>query len=149
MIKILVASRGQADLYDAAAIGEAVTLVRSFTNPDAHVHERDLVSDSAGRVYNRMGGVHQSYGQRHELRDQATEKFARSVAESVAPEVHPELCAGLLLIGSLRLINRLRDALPAPARAKVRGVIAKNLAHLAPIELQRHICQAKRAGELG
>ena len=147
MIKILVAGRGQADLYDAAAIGEAFTLVRSFTNPDAHKHERDLVSDAAGRVYNRAGGVHQSYGQRHELRDQATDKFARSIAESLAPLVQPELCAGLLLVGSPRFINPLREALPATVRSKVH-VLAKNLGHLALHELQGYICQAKRAGDL-
>jgi len=149
MIKILVANRGQAELYDSSKLGEALTLVRTYTNPDAHLHERELVSDAAGRVYNRMGGVHQSYGQRHVLRDQATLKFARSVADSLPSEVDPEGCAGLLLVGSPRFMNRLRDALPKHTRAKVFGVIVKNLAHIAPGDLQRYINQAKRAGDLG
>lgn len=149
MIKILVANRGQADLYDSSKLGAALTLVRTFTNPEAHLHESELVNDSAGRVYNRAGGVHQSYGQRHVLRDRATLKFARSVADSLPSEVDPAGCAGLLLVGSPRFMNRLRDALPKHTRGKVFGVIVKNLAHIAPDDLQRYINQARRAGDLG
>lgn len=148
MIKILVANRGEAELYDAEKVGAPVTLIRRFTNPEAHLHERELVSDAAGQVYNRMGGMRQSYGQRHVLRDRATLNFAQAVASSLLAEVHAADCAGLLLVGSPRFMNRLRDALPAQARAKVFGMIPKNLAHIAPDALKGYINQARRTGRL-
>jgi|ERR1022692_3339186 protein required for attachment to host cells len=148
MIKILVANRGQADLYATSALGAQMMRVRTFTNESAHLHESELVSDGAGRVYNRVAGIHQSWGQRHSIRDKATEEFTRDIAGSMTGEIGGG-CSGLVLIGAPRLINRLQHVLPSSVRAKLIGVIPKDLAHQTPLEISRCLRTASRNGFLG
>jgi protein required for attachment to host cells len=148
MIKILVANRGQADLYETSALGASLMRVRTFTNESAYLHESDLVSDGPGRVYNRVAGIHQSYGQRHSIRDKATEKFTRDIAGLMTAEIGGVDCLGLVLIGAPRLINRLQHVLPSSVRAKLIGVIPKDLAHQAPLEISRCLRSASRDGFL-
>ncbi len=147
MIKILVANRGRADLYETAAWGGRLTCVRSFTNPEAHLHESELVSDRPGRTFNRSAGVHQAYGQRHLIRDRATEKFARRVARAMGPEMQKDVTAHLVLVGAPRLLGRLRDMLPDSVQGMVRGVIPKDLARQTPTQISQYVREARRNGE--
>lgn len=148
MIKILVANRGQADLYETSALDAKMMRVRTFTNESAHLHESEQLSDRPGRVYNRVAGIHQSYGQRHLIRDKATEKFTRDIAGSMTGEIGGG-GSGLVLIGAPRLINRLQHVLPSSVRAKLIGVIPKDLARQTPLEISRCLRSASRSGFLG
>ncbi len=145
MIKILVANRGRADLYEADGWDAPLTCVRSFTNPEAHLHESELVSDRAGRSMNRVAGVRQAYDERHRLRDRSTDRFAREVAGAVESELRKDAAAGLLLIGSARLTNRLVHWLPADLRGQLRGSLDKDLTHHSVQEIGRIVRDARRA----
>ncbi len=147
VVKVIVASRGQADIYDAVGLGKSLTLVRTFKNPKAHLHERQLVSDSPGRVYNRTGGVHQSYGQRHKLRDEATESFARELGKALTTEVRSKRCVGLVLIGAPRLLNQLQQVVPRSVQTKVIGRIPKDLGRQDTRVINRYLAAAKKNRE--
>jgi protein required for attachment to host cells len=148
MIKVLVANRGQADLYETSELGSTLTRVKTFTNVAAQPHEKEPADDRpGGRVLNRVAGVRQSQGRRHEIRDRASEKFMRQIAASMSAEAGD--CAGLVLVGAPRLVNRLQDALPKSAQAKLIGVIPRDLAHRTAPEIRRCLRTAVREGAVG
>lgn len=144
MIKVVVADRGRADIYETPFYGEPLTRLKSLTNPLAYQHERALVSDAPGRSFNRASGAHQSYGERHSLRDQATVRFAREIADAMTDEARSADCAGLVLVGSPRLLAQLNSVMPRALKAKLLGKIPKDLAHRAPRVISAYLKSAQR-----
>jgi len=147
VVKVVVAGRGQADIYDAVGLGKSLTLVRTFKNPAAHRHERDLVSDSPGRTFNRMAGIHQSYGNRHKIRDEATESFARELGKALTTEARSVKCAGIVLIGAPRFLNQLQRVVPRAVQTKVIGRIPKDLGRQDLRTINRYLSAAKKNQE--
>ncbi len=141
VIKILVADRGQADLYEAIELGSALTRVKTFTYGAAQPQEGRPALD-------RAAGARQSRARREEIRDRAGEKFMRQIAASMSSEAGVD-CAGLVLVGAPRLVNRLQDALPKVAQAKLIGVIPRDLAHQTAPEIRRCLRTAVREGAVG
>ncbi len=56
-IRILVADQSEARVFELAARGELLAFVREFQNPQAHLHERKLVSDRPGRRFANAPGT--------------------------------------------------------------------------------------------
>ncbi len=148
MIKILVADRGQADLYEASELGSALIRVKTFTNGAAQPQEEGPAEDPPKRTVDRAAAARQSRAGRQEIRDRASEKFMRQIAASMSSESVGD-CAGLVLVGAPRLVNRLQDALPKAAQAKLIGVIPRDLAHRSAPEIRRCLRTAIREGTVG
>ncbi len=50
-MRIVVADRSEARFYDVVTFTGALRPAGTLTDPKAHLHERDLVSDRPGRVF--------------------------------------------------------------------------------------------------
>src|SRR5689334_5282231 len=119
MIKVVVINRGRADVYDTASLGERLVRTKSFWNDAAHRHESALVSDAPGRVYNRSAGIHQSYGERHRVRDEVTKAFIRTVAHALEEETRSTHCSGFVVIAAPRLLSQLNKEMSRVLRVKL------------------------------
>ena len=90
-VRIVVADQSEARFYDTGSLAAALQLTGTLTDPKAHLHERDLVSDRPGRVFDhavppagRRGAVaHHSTGSERSARAHAAVSFARQVAQAL------------------------------------------------------------------
>jgi hypothetical protein len=55
-IRIVVADQAEAIFYDLPSLQAAPQEVAHISDPAAHLHNRDLVSDRPGRSYESVGG---------------------------------------------------------------------------------------------
>mgnify|MGYP003504929667 FL=1 len=56
-IRIVVADQAEAVFYDSPSLQAAPREVGRISDPAAHLHNRDLVSDRPGRSYESVGGA--------------------------------------------------------------------------------------------
>ena len=59
-IRIVVADQAEAIFYDAASLQARPTEVARISDPVAHLHEQDLVSDRPGRGHASVSGARYS-----------------------------------------------------------------------------------------
>lgn len=143
MIEVLVLDRSEANFHDTDALGEPLRPRAVVKNPTAHLREINLVSDAPGRSFNRMAGIHQSYGERHTVRDHETHEFVRRVAGKLADVLHTDDCTGVYLIAAPRLLAQLRKALSSAARARVLGELPKDLRRNTPAMIAKRLLAAR------
>ena len=83
-IRVLVANKTQAELYDLPTRRSALKPMRTFINPAGKKRESALGTSRPGRMMNRSGGVRQAYESKHGIKEQAEEDLVRQVATALA-----------------------------------------------------------------
>lgn len=146
---VAVADQGEARLYLLYSAA-SLRLIGEYSNPAAHLHDRDLASDRPGRVYNsasatpgRRGAMahHATGGERTPRRQLAT-AFARRIAGEIAAVAKTTPFDRLILVAEPRFLGTLRRVLPAALRAKVTVQVAKDLMHLPTAQLRARVAAA-------
>ena len=112
-IRIVVADQAEAVFYDLPSLQAAPREVAHISDPAAHLHNRDLVSDRPGRSYESVGGARHAIARENDPRQLEAVRFARRIARRLddgAPQ------------GRVRGIDRgRRTAVP---RAGAQGAVA-------------------------
>ncbi|MGQ0430465.1 MAG: host attachment protein [Gammaproteobacteria bacterium] len=134
---IVVADQSEARVYLADS-GAPLKLLLEERNPTARLHDRDLVSDRPGRVFDRAaragarrGAVlHHATGGERKPRRQAAVAFARKVAAAATALCRENRCDRAILAAEPRFLGMLRRALPARFRSLIVTEVAKDWLHL-------------------
>ena len=91
--RVVVADQSEARFYDVVDLGARnLRLAQRLTDETAHLHDRDLVSDKPGRVFDhappatgRRGSVgHHGTGGERSPRKHEAESFARTIVAELA-----------------------------------------------------------------
>ena len=114
-------------------------LLEEFSNPDAHGHLVDRVSDLSGRFPRRTGGARlasaMSDGERHNIALESRKRFVRQLAQrlnTLARDPQFERC---FLAASREINHPLLDQLEPQVRAKVAKNIPADLTKVQQAQL--------------
>ena len=112
--------------------------VGSLDSASAHLRSRDIGADQPGRSMESATTAHHAVGQRHDLHTMEKQRFVRLVGEQLNAAAGNEFDE-LLLIAPARALSELREALDAPAQARLVGTLEKDLVKTPDHELWPHV----------
>ena len=135
---IMVADAARAQLFVNEGAQEPIAPVHSLENPNAHLRDRDLVSDKPGRSIESVGGAHHAEDRVDHHRAEKT-AFARRIAEYVEQGAVDKKFDRLVLVAPPHMLGDLRGALGRQAQARVSHEIAKDLTKLPVAKLQEQL----------
>lgn len=124
-IWVVVADNSRARFFTAEKSASPLIEMRDMTNPEARLHEADLVSDKGGRERG-MAGAH-GFGTASERKHEGVEKFAAAVcAELEAARSSAELTK-LYVVAAPSFLGLLRKHQSHALRQVIGAEIDKNL----------------------
>jgi len=141
-IRVLVANKTKAELYDLPTRRSGLKPMRSFVNPAGTKRESALGASRPGRVMNRSGGVRQSYESKHSLKEQAEEELVRQAAAALAGYFKRGSGARMVLIAAPQTLGIYRRHLPAAVRKRVILEIQRDLNKLPVTSLGKRVMAA-------
>jgi protein required for attachment to host cells len=140
--RILVADQAEAIFYDSASLEARPTEVGRISDPDAHLHDRDLVSDRPGRSYESVGGARHAIERENDPRHRAAVRFARRIGRRLDEARRKNEFESLVVVVGPPFLGLVREELPKLTRARVAHEIRKDLVH-SPVESLREHLSAK------
>ncbi|HUN25754.1 MAG TPA: host attachment protein [Steroidobacteraceae bacterium] len=146
-IRIVVADQAEACFYDIAGAEDALQPVGRLTDPEAHLHNRDLTSDRPGRVFDhspmaagrRGATAHHGVGGERSPRKHEAELFARHIAADLEKAQATQQFDRLVIMAAPAFLGLLRAALPHSVRSRVAAEVPKDLAHQPPTAVREHL----------
>lgn len=119
--RIVVADQSEARFYDVVdAAAKGLRLANRLTDAAAHLHDRDMVSDKPGRVFDhappssgRRGAVghHSTAGERSPRKHEA-QNFARQIVAELDRARNAGEFNQVVLMAGPAFLGLLRDSLP-------------------------------------
>lgn len=146
-VRVVVADQSEARYYELEEPADSWRLVRRTMHPQAHMRDRDLVSDRPGRVFDhanlaggRRGSVahHATGGERSPRKVEAL-KFARQIAGELDTERRHGDYDRLVLVSGPSFLGLLRASMPKTLQAVVALEVAKDLVHCADKVIRAHV----------
>lgn len=146
-VRIVVADQSEARFYDAVSLNGSIELAGTLSDPKAHLHNRDLVSDRAGRVFDharldsgRRGAVaHHATGGERTPRKHEAELFARRVAAALEAAAKEGRIDRIVLMAAPSFLGVLRGVLPRSVQKAVVAEVHKDLVHQPDSIVQEHL----------
>jgi len=145
-IRIVVADLAEAIFYDSTSLAAAPKEVARISDPTAHLHDRDLVTERAGRGYESFGKARHSIEREADPRYQASMRFARRIARKLDDARRNQEFDELIVVAGPPFLGLLREKLSKPTSARVVLEVHKDLVHMPLADLRRHLPTS--AGEL-
>jgi len=155
--RVIVANQSEACLYDIERPSAALQLSERLIDPDAHRHDRDLVSDRPGRVFDhgplsmgrRGATAHHGVGGERRPRQQEALRFARRIAAALANRQRRMPCDRLILMAAPRFLGLLRQALPRALQSCVVAEVRKDMVGHPLRSVRRHLTDEMLREPLG
>jgi protein required for attachment to host cells len=146
-IRIVVADQAEARFYDTESADPHLRASGHLSNPDARLHERDLVSDRPGRVFDRAtppggrrGAVsHHATGGERTAHRRTAEGFARRIALELQSALREGQFDRVVLMANPRFLGMLRQELPEQLERCVVAQVPKDLVHQGEHEVSAHL----------
>ena len=138
-IRIVVADQAEAIFYDLTSLQARPTEVARISDPVAHQHEQDLVSDRPGRIHASMGGARSSMDLEDAPRKQEAVRFARRIARRLDAARRKGEFDELIVVAGPPFLGVMRGELSRPTRERVVHEIHKDLVHGPVEQLRRHL----------
>ena len=146
-VRIVVADQAEARFYDLEPPETTLQVSGRLLDPSARLHERDLVSDRPGRVFDRApvagarrGAVaHHDAGGERSARREATVVFVRRIVEQLEQAHQQGRFERLVLMAQPRVLGMLRATLPVQLERCVVAEVHKDLVHQGDEVVRAHI----------
>jgi protein required for attachment to host cells len=145
--RIVVADQSEARFYDLDVIHGGMQFAGKLMDEAAHLHERDMVSDKPGRVFDhappatgRRGAVgHHGTGGERSARKHEALNFARRVVAELDKAHGAGDFDRLVLMAPPAFLGLLREALPKTLASSVAAEINKNLVQQSDAAVKEHL----------
>jgi protein required for attachment to host cells len=143
-VRVVVADQSEARFYELA---NSLRFLRKTLHPEAHMKDRDLVSDRPGRVFDhanlgggRRGAVaHHATGGERTPRKVEAERFAHEVVKDLdADRLHGQFDR-LVVISGPAFLGLLRSSMTKGLEAAVVLEVEKDLVHATDEVIREHI----------
>ena len=131
---IVLADGEHARLVRPGAVSGFVT-VAAMTSDTAGQRTSGLVSDRQGRAFESASPTRHAIAPKHDPKQTARAAFAREVAARIGTEAFESL----VLVAPPRTLATLREAIGAPARERLCGVLEKDLLKTPDAALEAHL----------
>jgi protein required for attachment to host cells len=138
-IRIVVADQAEAIFYDAASLRARPVEVGRISDPVAHLHNRDMMSDRPGRSYESVGGQRHAIARENDPRRREALRFAKRISRRLDEARRKGEFDELVVVAGPPFLGMMRGELSRPTRQRVVHEIHKDLVH-SPVEsLQGHM----------
>jgi protein required for attachment to host cells len=135
-IRIVVADQAEAIFYDVPSLEARPKEVGRISDPLAHKHDRDLVSDRPGRAYESVGHARHAIARENDPRQQEAVRFARRISCRLDDALHRDEFDELLVVAGPPFLGLLRKEISDQVRRRVVHTIHKDHVH-SPVEVLR------------
>jgi protein required for attachment to host cells len=135
---ILVADACRARFFAAEDPAAPLHEIETLSNPEARLHEGDLVSDRGGRDRNTGGSSH-GLDTGTKAKDEAAERFAALVCDHLERGRQQGAFLRLYVAGAPAFLGMLRKHQSAALRALVRDEISKDLTTQTPESIRERL----------
>lgn len=145
--RVVVADEAQADLYELGSKNELLRRIGGLRDPKARLHERDLVTDRPGRVFDRAPGPgarrgtvarHGTGGERSAHR-QGVHRFAARIVQRLERDRIAGHFEALVLIAGPRFLGELRAGMDENLRRLTVAEVPRDLVHRPLAEVLSHL----------
>ena len=145
--RVLVADQSEARFYDLEGVGKGLRLAGRLTDAAAHLHNRDMLSDKPGRVFDhappssgRRGGVgHHSTGGERTPRKHEAESFARTITQELDRARREGEFDRLVVMAGPGFLGLLRLSLSKALKSTVAAEVDKDLVHQSDAAIIAHM----------
>ena len=139
-IWVVVADAGRARIFAAdKPVGDLAEL-EALSNPEARLHEGELVSDRGGRV-SAAGGAAHGYGQADAAKNGRVARFAAEVAQHIEAARQRHAFEKIYIIAAPAFLGLLRKQRSDALAALVAQEVASDLTRRSPPEIRQHLPQ--------
>jgi protein required for attachment to host cells len=142
VIRVVVANKTKAEMYDLPTRRSALKPVRTFVNVAGKQRESALGTGRPGRTMNRSGGVRQTYQSKHSIKEQAEEDLVRQVAAALVTHLKRRTGAQIVLVAAAQTLGLYREHLPAAVKKRVVLEIQRDLNKLPVATLGERVLAA-------
>lgn len=140
---ILVAHRGGARLFESKQPGEDLSLLHDIPHPEGRLKSKDLGTDKPGRSVDSHGTRH-AFVQEQEPAAHVTEQFSKQLSGLLDDGRTQHRYSNLVLVAEPHFLGILRAALSRETAALVTAVVNKDLGHVEPRDIPKHLSDAIR-----
>jgi protein required for attachment to host cells len=138
-IRIVVADQAEAIFYDTASLRARPREVGRISDPAAHLHDRELVTDRPGRSYESVGSARHAITRENDPRHEEAVRFARRISRRLDRARREGEFDELIVVAGPPFLGMVRAEMSRPTRERVVHEIRKDLVH-SPVEaLRRHL----------
>ncbi|GLQ18990.1 host attachment protein [Maritalea porphyrae] len=137
--RILVASGTKARFFDHKGTGKALAEIESKVLEREHLRAQDIQSDAPGRTFASQGDGRSAMAPRTEPTEKAQADFAASICAQLQKDEKNDEYQRLVIVASPSLMGDLRKAMPDAVAKKVEHEISKDLTHIPPSEIGKHL----------
>lgn len=139
-IWVVVADASRARIFIANKPADPLVEIETLSNPEARLHEGDLVSDRGGRISNGEGARH-GYGAGNQAKAESTNRFAAEVCRHLEKNRHSRAFGSLYLLAAPAFLGLLRKHLSDGLRGLIKDEIATDLSTLKPERIRAQLPQ--------
>ena len=124
---VIAADSARARLFRAGTPDGPLEELEALVNPQARLHEGDLVEDSAGRRGTRPTQAKRSALGGETAKRHRAEEFAVAVCDRAARQLRATRARRLYLVAEPEFLGLLRRCLDRSALRRVAGAVAKSV----------------------
>jgi protein required for attachment to host cells len=137
-ICVVVANQSEAEIYSMQRLRGSLTLLDTLINETGKVRARDLVSDSPGRVHDRVGpgrhGMEPDVG----VKEGERRRFAKTVVDYLDAAHQQGSFARLLLVAAPAFLGEIRKAMNSQLAEIIVEEIPKDLVGYESEKIEAH-----------
>ncbi len=135
---IIVADACRARFFAAAKPAGPLHEIETLSNPQARLHEGDLVSDKSGRDSDRNGSSH-GLGGANSAKEETANRFASEVCAHLEDGRQRKAFGKLYVLGAPAFLGMLRKHQSAGLRKLISDEIAKDLTTQTPERIRAQL----------
>jgi len=136
---LIVADNSMARIFSTNMHKGPIDEVESISHDEARLHEQELTSDLPGRSNGKGGAGRHAYADETSPKEQEDLNFARKIANHLDSARKSSKFKQLILVAAPGFLGNLRNLLTPQTKNLVSFELDKNLAHLSPDEIRRHL----------
>ncbi len=129
-IWVVAADAGRARFFSAEKPSSRLNEIEAFSNPQARLHEGDLVTDRGGRGVS--GAAVHSYGSGHEAKQESANRFAAEVCRHLEKGRNRHAFGKLYVMAAPQFLGLLRKHQSDGLRGLISNEIASDLTTQSP-----------------
>ncbi len=146
-IRIVVADESEAHFYDVDRRKGPLKPAGKLAHPEGRLHDRDLVSDRPGRVFDHAGSAgqrrgavaHHGTGSERTPHKAEAAKFARQIVQQLESAHREGSYDRMILMSGPPFLGVLREAMPKPLKSSVVAEVPKDLVHSPERDILEHL----------
>ena len=138
-IWLVVADQTRARIFEVDRSQNELSEIEHLVNPDARLHERDLVSDDKGRAYDSFGTGRHAMENRVSAKHQNVVDFVGRINEKLLLELNARKYNKLYLMAAPELLGILRDKLDPHIQKVVAAEIHKSMTRHSISDIAQHL----------